>query len=42
LLEKHQKKDTSADEPKAIWDHARDMGITGRLLGNEEREAKIK
>jgi hypothetical protein len=42
LLEKHQKKDNSADEPRAIWDHERDMGITGRLLNNDEREAKIK
>jgi hypothetical protein len=25
-----------------IWDHARDMGVTGRLLSNEERQAKIK
>lgn len=43
LLEKHAAgRDASAEEPKAIWDHDRDMGITGRLLNNEERQQKIK
>ena len=45
LLDKHQsnkaaKKDK--EEPPMIWDHARDMGVTGRLLNNEERQAKIR
>ena len=45
LLDKHQaskaaKKDK--EEPPAIWDHARDMGVTGRLLNNDERAAKIE
>ena len=45
LLEKHQTSKASKkdkEEPPMIWDHARDMGVTGRLLNNEERQAKIR
>lgn len=43
LLEKHtSKRSGEQEEEKAIWDHARDMGVTGRLLTDVEREKKIK
>ena len=29
-------------EAPVIWDHDRDMGITGRLLSDHERHAKIR
>ena len=29
-------------EGPVIWDHDRDMGITGRLLSDQERQAKIR
>jgi hypothetical protein len=34
--------DKDDKEPAAIWDHERDMGITGRLLNDQERQQKIK
>ncbi|WWD20999.1 hypothetical protein CI109_105480 [Kwoniella shandongensis] len=48
LLDKHaaklsqKKKEGKEDEAPGIWDHDRDMGITGRLLSEQERKAKIK
>jgi len=42
LLEQHLKKGPAEDDKKGIWDHDRDMGITGRLLSDQERQAKIK
>ncbi|KAK8843469.1 hypothetical protein IAR55_007126 [Kwoniella newhampshirensis] len=48
LLDKHaaklsqKKKEGNEDEAPGIWDHDRDMGITGRLLSEQERKAKIK
>ena len=43
LLEQHAAKKSKKDEePAAIWDHARDMGITGRLLSDQERSEKIR
>ncbi|ORY29115.1 hypothetical protein BCR39DRAFT_481854 [Naematelia encephala] len=46
LLDSHAakkaKQASSKDDPPAIWDHARDMGITGRLLNDQERQAKIR
>ena len=45
LLSQHQKRKAESkdeeDEP-AFWDHSKHMGITGRLLSNEERAQKIK
>lgn len=41
LLEQHAARDKKDEEPKAIWDHARDMGVTGRLLSERERSDKI-
>jgi hypothetical protein len=42
MLDKHLEKGGKPDEQAAIWDHDRDMGITGRLLNDQERQAKIK
>ncbi|WVR09220.1 hypothetical protein IAU60_006283 [Kwoniella sp. DSM 27419] len=48
LLDQHadklakKKKDGTDDDAPAIWDHDRDMGITGRLLNDQERQAKIR
>ena len=42
LLEQHAERDKKGEEPKAIWDHARDMGVTGRLLSEQERGEKIR
>ncbi|WVF65746.1 hypothetical protein IAT40_000478 [Kwoniella sp. CBS 6097] len=48
LLDQHssklakKKKDGKDDDAPAIWDHDRDMGITGRLLSDQERSAKIR
>ncbi|WVQ93392.1 hypothetical protein IAU59_000461 [Kwoniella sp. CBS 9459] len=39
---KKKKKDGKDDDAPAIWDHDRDMGITGRLLNDQERSAKIR
>ncbi|OWT35904.1 hypothetical protein C362_06659 [Cryptococcus neoformans Bt1] len=37
-----KKKNGEDDDAPAIWDHDRDMGITGRLLSDQERSRKIK
>ncbi|KAK6904527.1 hypothetical protein I204_06870 [Kwoniella mangroviensis CBS 8886] len=47
LLDQHasklsKKKKGEDDEAPAIWDHDRDMGVTGRLLTDNERQKKIK
>lgn len=45
LLEQHQankKASAEDDEPPAIWDHDKMMGVTGRLLTDQERAKKIK
>lgn len=45
LLEQHQekkKKTAEEDEPPAIWDHDKMMGVTGRMLTDQERAKKIK
>ncbi|OCF30574.1 hypothetical protein I316_07775 [Kwoniella heveanensis BCC8398] len=48
LLDQHasklakKKKDGKDDDAPAIWDHDRDMGITGRLLNDQERSNKIR
>ncbi|WWC91407.1 uncharacterized protein L201_006351 [Kwoniella dendrophila CBS 6074] len=46
LLDQHtsklSKKNKDDSEPSAIWDHDRDMGVTGRLLTDNERQKKIK
>ncbi|ODO01695.1 hypothetical protein I350_06521 [Cryptococcus amylolentus CBS 6273] len=45
LLDQHTsklaKKGKNEDDAPAIWDHARDMGITGRLMTDQERSKKI-
>ncbi|CAD6564107.1 MAG: hypothetical protein TREMPRED_003198 [Tremellales sp. Tagirdzhanova-0007] len=46
LLDKHAKAKAAGKgedkEGPVIWDHDRDMGITGRLLSDQERQAKIR
>lgn len=42
LLEQHAAKDKKKEDAPAIWDHSRDMGITGRLLSEKERSDKIR
>ncbi|WVQ81589.1 hypothetical protein IAT38_003713 [Cryptococcus sp. DSM 104549] len=47
LLDQHaaslaKKKKDGKDDAPAIWDHDRDMGVTGRLLSDQERSGKIK
>ncbi|WWC73289.1 uncharacterized protein I206_107255 [Kwoniella pini CBS 10737] len=46
LLDQHasklSKKKKGDDDAPAIWDHDRDMGVTGRLLTDNERQKKIK
>ena len=41
-MEQHASKDKSKEDAPAIWDHARDMGVTGRLLNDQERSQKIR
>lgn len=48
LLDQHadklakKKQNGEDDDAPAIWDHDRDMGVTGRLLTDQERSRKIK
>ncbi|ORX38963.1 hypothetical protein BD324DRAFT_618007 [Kockovaella imperatae] len=42
LLDQHASKPKEEAEKSAIWDHDRDMGITGRLLSDQERQNKIR
>lgn len=43
LLDQHSaKKAAEEEEEPAFWDHSQHMGITGRLLTDQEREKKIK
>ncbi|WVQ75363.1 hypothetical protein IAR50_004982 [Cryptococcus sp. DSM 104548] len=46
LLDQHTsklaKKGKNEEDAPAIWDHARDMGVTGRLMTDQERSKKIK
>ncbi|WVW79099.1 hypothetical protein I302_101063 [Kwoniella bestiolae CBS 10118] len=47
LLDQHasklsKKKKGDDEDAPAIWDHDRDMGVTGRLLTDNERQKKIK
>ncbi|KAK4685461.1 hypothetical protein P7C73_g4693, partial [Tremellales sp. Uapishka_1] len=43
LLDSHSKKSKKdEDGPPVIWDRDRDMGVTGKLLSDPERLAKIK
>ncbi|KIR58544.1 hypothetical protein I314_05792 [Cryptococcus bacillisporus CA1873] len=37
-----KKQNGEDDDAPAIWDHDRDMGVTGRLLTDQERSRKIK
>lgn len=44
LLDQHAAKKTDKDEdegPPMIWDHDKMMGVTGRLLTDQERSKKI-
>ena len=41
LMERHKEKEKDT-EPEAVWDHARDMGMGGRVLDDNERSAKIR
>ncbi len=45
MLDKHAKAKAEGKGEKdgpVIWDHDRDMGITGRLLSDNERQVKIR
>jgi len=44
LVEQHSMREKSEDEDdgsKAIWDHARDMAVGGRLLDDNKRNQMI-
>jgi hypothetical protein len=41
LLDQYQKKGAAKEDERGIWDHERDMGITGRLMSDKERQTKI-
>lgn len=43
LLDQHSaKKSKEEEEPPVIWDHDKMMGVTGRLLTDQERAKKVK
>ena len=37
-----RKKDAGGEEPAAIWDHARDMSLGGRLMDEKDRRRAIQ
>jgi len=41
LLDQYKKKGAAKEDERGIWDHERDMGITGRLMSDKERQTKI-
>jgi hypothetical protein len=46
LVDQHKsasdKKKGDSDEPPVIWDHARDMGLGGRLMDDDKRNQMLR
>jgi hypothetical protein len=40
--EEAKRKKSTSEEPAAIWDHARDMGMGGRLMEEKDRRKAIQ